>query len=72
MVILPPFVYYITYRWAIGLQRSDRMCWNTASRPHHQAAAARCLHRAAPAARPVDDHGHPIPLEYQARRCPSE
>ncbi|BBZ11322.1 cytochrome bc1 complex cytochrome b subunit [Mycobacterium branderi] len=24
MVILPPLVYYITYRWAVGLQRSDR------------------------------------------------
>jgi len=24
MVVLPPMVYYITYRWCIGLQRSDR------------------------------------------------
>jgi ubiquinol-cytochrome c reductase cytochrome b subunit len=24
MVVLPPIVYYITYRWCIGLQRSDR------------------------------------------------
>ncbi|GBE63908.1 ubiquinol-cytochrome c reductase cytochrome b subunit [Mycobacterium sp. MFM001] len=24
MVVLPPIVYYITYRWAVGLQRSDR------------------------------------------------
>jgi ubiquinol-cytochrome c reductase cytochrome b subunit len=24
MIVLPPFVYFITYRWAIGLQRSDR------------------------------------------------
>jgi ubiquinol-cytochrome c reductase cytochrome b subunit len=24
MVILPPLVYYIAYRWAVGLQRSDR------------------------------------------------
>jgi ubiquinol-cytochrome c reductase cytochrome b subunit len=22
--VLPPFVYFIAYRWAIGLQRSDR------------------------------------------------
>ncbi|MDP7723657.1 cytochrome b N-terminal domain-containing protein [Mycobacterium sp. TY814] len=24
MVLLPPLVYFITYRWAVGLQRSDR------------------------------------------------
>jgi ubiquinol-cytochrome c reductase cytochrome b subunit len=24
MIVLPPIVYFITYRWAIGLQRSDR------------------------------------------------
>jgi ubiquinol-cytochrome c reductase cytochrome b subunit len=24
MVVLPPIVYFITYRWAIALQRSDR------------------------------------------------
>jgi len=24
MIVLPPLVYFITYRWAIGLQRSDR------------------------------------------------
>jgi quinol---cytochrome-c reductase cytochrome b subunit len=24
MIMLPPIVYFITYRWAIGLQRSDR------------------------------------------------
>jgi ubiquinol-cytochrome c reductase cytochrome b subunit len=24
MVVLPPLIYFITYRWAIGLQRSDR------------------------------------------------
>src|SRR6201988_5480903 len=24
MVVLPPFVYFVTYRWCVGLQRSDR------------------------------------------------
>jgi ubiquinol-cytochrome c reductase cytochrome b subunit len=24
MIVLPPLVYFITYRWAIGLQRRDR------------------------------------------------
>jgi len=24
MVVLPPIVYFITYRWCVGLQRSDR------------------------------------------------
>ena len=24
MVVLPPLVYFVTYRWCVGLQRSDR------------------------------------------------
>jgi ubiquinol-cytochrome c reductase cytochrome b subunit len=24
MVVLPPIIYFITYRWCVGLQRSDR------------------------------------------------
>ena len=65
MVVLPPIVYFITYRWASACsaatvgpraRRRDR---------HHQAAAAGRLHRTAPAAgpgrraRPPDGAGVP-------------
>jgi ubiquinol-cytochrome c reductase cytochrome b subunit len=71
MVILPPFVYFITYRWCIGLQRSDRAVLEHGvetgiiKRLPHGAYIE--LHQ--PLA-PVDDHGHPIPLEYQGAPVP--
>ena len=50
MIVLPPIVYFITYRWAIGLQRSDRADPRARHRNrHHQTTAARRLHRTAPA-----------------------
>jgi len=77
MVILPPLVYFITYRWCIGLQRSDRSVLEHGvetgiiKRLPHGAYIE--LHQPLG---PVDDHGHPVPLEYQgapvlARPCPS-
>ena len=32
MLVLPPLVFFIAYRWAVALQRSDRACWSTVSR----------------------------------------
>ncbi|MBA0048440.1 cytochrome bc complex cytochrome b subunit [Mycobacteroides sp. LB1] len=71
MVILPIVVYYIAYRWAIGLQRSDRAVLEHGIEtgilkrlPHgeyielHQPLAG------------VDEHGHAIPLEYQGAAVP--
>ncbi|OAT68036.1 menaquinol-cytochrome C reductase [Mycobacteroides immunogenum] len=71
MVILPAVVYYIAYRWAIGLQRSDRAVLEHGIEtgiikrlPHgeyieiHQPLAG------------VDEHGHAIPLEYQGAAVP--
>ena len=71
MVILPPFVYFITYRWAVGLQRSDRdvlehgIETGIIKRLPHGAYIE--LHQPLG---PVDDHGHPIPLEYQGAALP--
>ncbi|SPM32097.1 cytochrome b [Mycobacterium terramassiliense] len=71
MVILPPFVYFITYRWCIGLQRSDREVLEHGietgiiKRLPHGAYIE--LHQPLG---PVDDHGHPIPLEYQGAALP--
>jgi ubiquinol-cytochrome c reductase cytochrome b subunit len=71
MVVLPAIVYYITYRWAVGLQRSDRAVLEHGietgilKRLPHGAYIE--LHQPLG---PVDDHGHPLPLEYQGTALP--
>ncbi|MDT5249215.1 MAG: ubiquinol-cytochrome c reductase cytochrome b subunit, partial [Mycobacterium sp.] len=71
MVVLPAIVYYITYRWCVGLQRSDRAVLEHGietgilKRLPHGAYIE--LHQPLG---PVDDHGHPIPLEYQGTALP--
>ncbi|BBX02091.1 cytochrome b [Mycolicibacterium moriokaense] len=71
MVVLPAIVYYIAYRWAVGLQRSDRAVLEHGietgiiKRLPHGAYIE--LHQPLG---PVDEHGHPIPLEYQGAPVP--
>jgi len=71
MVVLPAIVYYLTYRWCVGLQRSDRAVLEHGietgilKRLPHGAYIE--LHQPLG---PVDDHGHPIPLEYQGAPLP--
>ena len=71
MVVLPAIVYYITYRWCVGLQRSDRAVLEHGietgiiRRLPHGAYVE--LHQPLG---PVDEHGHPIPLEYQGAALP--
>ena len=71
MVVLPAIVYFIAYRWAISLQRSDRAVLEHGietgiiKRLPHGAYVE--LHQPLG---PVDDHGHPIPLEYQGAALP--
>ena len=71
MVVLPAIVYYIAYRWAVGLQRSDRAVLEHGietgiiKRLPHGAYIE--LHQPLG---PVDSHGHPIPLEYQGAAIP--
>ena len=71
MVVLPAIVYFIAYRWAIGLQRSDRAVLEHGietgiiKRLPHGAYIE--LHQPLG---PVDDHGHPLPLEYQGAAVP--
>src|ERR1700749_2444585 len=71
MVVLPAIVYYITYRWCVALQRSDRAVLEHGietgiiKRLPHGAYIE--LHQPLG---PVDDHGHPIPLEYQGAPVP--
>jgi quinol---cytochrome-c reductase cytochrome b subunit len=71
MVVLPPFVYFITYRWCIGLQRSDRdvlehgVETGIIKRLPHGAYIE--LHQPLG---PVDAHGHPLSLEYEGAPVP--
>jgi ubiquinol-cytochrome c reductase cytochrome b subunit len=73
LLILPPLAYFITYRLCLGLQRSDRAVLEHGVEtgiikrlPHgefieiHQPLAG------------MDDHGHPIPLEYQGTPVPKK
>ena len=71
MVLLPAIVYLVTYRWAVGLQRSDREVLEHGietgiiKRLPHGAYVE--LHQPLG---PVDEHGHAIPLEYQGAALP--
>ena len=73
LVVLPPLAYWITYTICVGLQRSDREVLehgietgvikklpNGAFVEIHQPLG------------PVDEHGHPIPLEYGGARVPKQ
>ncbi|WP_226437190.1 cytochrome bc1 complex cytochrome b subunit [Rhodococcus yananensis] len=71
MVVLPPLVYYITYRFCLGLQRSDRQVLEHGIEtgivrrlPHGEYIE---IHQPLG---PVDDHGHPVPLDYQGATVP--
>lgn len=71
MVLLPAIVYFVAYRWCVGLQRSDRdvlehgVETGIIKRLPHGAYVE--LHQPLG---PVDEHGHPIPLDYQGAALP--
>jgi ubiquinol-cytochrome c reductase cytochrome b subunit len=71
MLVLPPLAFFVAYRWAVALQRSDREVLEHGietgiiKRLPHGAYIE--LHQPLG---PVDDHGHPIPLEYQGAKLP--
>lgn len=73
LLLLPPLAYAITYRLCLGLQRSDRMVLEHGVEtgiikrlPHGEFIE---VHQPLG---PVDDHGHPIPLEYQGAPVPKK
>ncbi len=73
LLVLPPIAYYLTYRLCIGLQRSDRSVLEHGVEtgiikrlPHGEFIE---IHQPLG---PVDDHGHPIPLEYQGAPVPKK
>ncbi len=73
MLLLPPIAYFVTYRFCLGLQRSDRAVLEHGIEtgvikrlPHGEYVE---IHQSLG---PVDDHGHPIPLEYQGAAVPKK
>ncbi|TQF73558.1 cytochrome bc complex cytochrome b subunit [Rhodococcus spelaei] len=72
-VLLPPIAYFVTYRFCLGLQRSDRGVLEHGIEtgvikrlPHGEYVE---VHQPLG---PVDDHGHPLPLEYQGAPVPKK
>ncbi|PXY21708.1 cytochrome b [Prauserella sp. PE36] len=73
VLIAPPLAYYITYRICLGLQRSDREVLEHGVEtgiikrlPHGEFIE---IHQPLG---PVDDHGHPVELEYQGAPVPKK
>jgi ubiquinol-cytochrome c reductase cytochrome b subunit len=66
MVVLPPIVYFITYRWCVGLQRSDR---SVLEHGIETGILKRLPHGAY-----VEMHQPlgPLPLEYQGAPVPTK
>ncbi|WP_067858980.1 cytochrome bc1 complex cytochrome b subunit [Nocardia shimofusensis] len=73
LLVVPPLAYFITYRFCLGLQRSDRAVLEHGIEtgvikrlPHGEYIE---VHQPLG---PVDAHGHPIPLEYQGAPVPKK
>lgn len=71
LVLLPPLAYYIAYRFCLGLQRSDRQVLEHGIETGivRRLPTGEYIEIHQPLG-PVDEHGHPIPLEYQAAPVP--
>jgi ubiquinol-cytochrome c reductase cytochrome b subunit len=73
LLIVPPIAYFVAYRFCLGLQRADRAVLEHGIEtgvikrlPHGEYIE---VHQPLG---PVDDHGHPIPLEYQGATVPKK
>ncbi|MBB5918009.1 ubiquinol-cytochrome c reductase cytochrome b subunit [Nocardia transvalensis] len=73
LLLGPPLAYFVAYRMCLGLQRSDRAVLEHGIEtgvikrlPHGEYIE---VHQPLG---PVDDHGHPIPLEYQGAPVPKK
>ncbi|MFF3570447.1 cytochrome bc1 complex cytochrome b subunit [Nocardia jiangxiensis] len=73
LLTAPPIAYFLAYRMCLGLQRADRAVLEHGIEtgvikrlPHGEYIE---VHQPLG---PVDDHGHPIPLEYQGAIVPKK
>lgn len=71
LVLLPPLAYFITYHLCISLQRNDRevLEHGIETGTIRQLPSGGFIEVHQPLG-PVDEHGHPIPLEYQGAYVP--
>ena len=71
LIIVPPLAYFIAYRWALGLQRSDRMVLEHGIETGiiKRLPQGEYIEIHQPLG-PVDDHGHAIPLPYEGAAIP--
>ncbi|MFD5867709.1 cytochrome b N-terminal domain-containing protein [Corynebacterium sp. NPDC060344] len=71
LILLPPIAYFVTYRICIGLQRSDQAVLEHGIETGviDQLPSGAFIEVHQPLG-PVDEHGHPIPLEYQGGYVP--
>jgi ubiquinol-cytochrome c reductase cytochrome b subunit len=71
LLVLPPIAYSVTYRFCIGLQRSDRavLQHGIATGIIRRLSHGEFVEIHQPLAG-TDDHGHPIPLVYQGAPVP--
>jgi len=73
LILLPPLMYFITYRFCLGLQRSDREVLEhgveTGIIRRHPTGEFVELHQPLGGS---DEHGHAIPLEYQGSVVPKK
>ncbi|MEJ5920554.1 MULTISPECIES: cytochrome bc1 complex cytochrome b subunit [unclassified Corynebacterium] len=73
LILLPPIAYFVTYRICIGLQRRDRAILEHGIETGiiNQLPSGSFIEVHQPLG-PVDEHGHPIPLEYQGAYVPTQ
>ncbi|QIS08184.1 cytochrome bc1 complex cytochrome b subunit [Nocardia arthritidis] len=73
ILVLPPLAYFAAYRFCIGLQRSDRAVLEHGIETGviRRLPDGEYIELHQPLG-PVDDHGHPIPLEYQGAPVPKK
>lgn len=71
MLVLPPLVYFVTYKLCLGLQRADRdvLEHGIETGTIVRTAEGEFLEVHQPLG-PVDEHGHAVPLEYAGATVP--
>ena len=73
LIVLPPLLYFITYRWCIGLQRSDREVLEHGVETGiiRRSIDGEFIELHQPLGG-VDEHGHALPLAYQGATVPKK
>ena len=71
LIVVPPLAYFVAYRWALALQRSDRavLAHGIETGLIKRLPQGEYIEVHQPLG-PVDSHGHPIPLPYQGAALP--